>query len=67
MIQLVKPQNEGKQVQVKRSGNRWRPRAGGRKEERQQKAVREEETGNPTHKRKHYTMPPDNKGNMGTI
>lgn len=26
-----------------------------------------EETGNPTHKRMHYTMPQDNKSNMGTI
>lgn len=23
--------------------------------------------GNPTHKRMHYTMPQDNKSNMGTI
>lgn len=83
MIQLVQPQNAGKQVRVKRSGkqmearSRWKERreaaegSGGESEggvwRGGEGRAGVEEMGNPTHKRMHYTMPQDNKSNMGTI
>lgn len=39
----------------------------GGQEQVQEKVRGEGENGNQIHKRKHNTMPPDNKSNMGTI
>lgn len=76
MIQQVQPQNAGKQVHRKTSASQalretdGGQKAGGRKDERREKEVGvgwEEETEKPTHRRMHYTMPQDNKSDMGTI
>lgn len=78
MIQQVQAQNAGKQVHRKTSASQalretdGGQKAGGRKDERREKEVGvggagKRETGKATHRRMHYTMPQDNKSNMGTI
>lgn len=76
MIQQVQPQNAGKQVHRKTSASQalretdGGQKAGGRKDGRWEKEVGEgweEETETPTQRRMHYTMPQDNKSDMGTI